>query len=153
MVNIKDFSLDSLKSALKFLKKRSSYNGKISGMKKNEIFSILNDWNYDFSTLSTKAPRAKKVLVPYRKSGSIKKAVERYKLKGNTQLEKAIKESKSTRPKKLGPKLPRGMTYKKLFQTYQNEGNLQLEGKIKNMERKQRKTRSDKGKKRVSRTK
>jgi len=138
MANIKDFSAKSLLDALRFLKKTSSYNGKVSGLKKNEIFSILNDWNYDFDTLTAKAPRApraKKVSVPYRKYGSMKKAVETYNLKGNTQLEKAIKASKSTRAKKMGPALPRGMTYKKLFQTYQNEGNMQLEGMLKNTKR------------------
>jgi len=131
----------SLKDALKFLKKMKIYNGKITGLKKNEIYSALNDYSYDFSSISTKAPRAPratKATVPYRKRGVIKKAVERYNMYGNTQLEKAIKAEKSKRPKKFGPSLPKGMTYKNLYQTYQNEGNLQLEGKLQNMKKRGR---------------
>ena len=76
--------------------------------------------------------------MPYRKYGSIKKAVERYNLKGNTQLEQAIKAEKSKRPKKMGPSLPRGMTYKKLYQTYLNEGNKQLDATLPTMKKRGR---------------
>ena len=49
-----NFSIPTLKSALKNLKKSSMYKGKISGLKKNEMLEILNNWNYDLSTLPTK---------------------------------------------------------------------------------------------------
>ncbi len=141
MVNAKDYSVKDLQGALKNLKKTSMFNGKVSGLNKSKMISILNDWNYDFSQLSTKvkttrAPRAKKYGPSLSKGRTYKKLYEKYLEKGNTQLEKAIKAEKSTRAKKFGPKLPRGMTYKNLYETYQKEGNKQLEGRIQNMSRK-----------------
>jgi hypothetical protein len=54
MVNAKDYSVKDLQGALKNLKKTSMFNGKVSGLNKSKMISILNDWNYDFSQLSTK---------------------------------------------------------------------------------------------------
>ena len=138
MVNTKDYSLKDLQGALKNLKKTSMFNGKVSGLNKSKIISILNDWNFDFTQLGLKAKRSRatKMTVPYRKYGSIKKAVERHQNEGSTQLEKAIKAEKTKRSKKIGPSLPRGMTYKGLYQSYLNDGNKELEGKIINMSRK-----------------
>ena len=80
------------------------------------------------------------MIVPYRKYGSIAKAVEKYQKSGNTQLEKAIKtekgaksvkkQLKNPRPK-IGASLPRGMSYTRLEKKYIKEGNKQIEDAIK----------------------
>ena len=74
------------------------------------------------------------MIVPYRKYGSIAKAVEKYQKSGNTQLEKAIKTGKKPKsvkkPKVEGPSLARGMTYTRLQKKYIKEGNKQIENAI-----------------------
>ncbi len=137
--NIKDYSVKQLQDALKSMKSSGSYSGKINTLKKKELFDNLKNVSYNFSQLSVKG---KKEIVPYRKYGSIAKAVEKYQKSGNTQLEKAIKTEKRNKsakkinksvkkPKVEGPSLARGMTYTRLQKKYIKEGNKQIEDALK----------------------
>ncbi len=152
---IKNSRVADLLEVLKSMKSAGIYTGKTTGLKKAEIVNRLQSLNYDFSELASivrpKIARTKPVVdtVPYRKYGSLKKAVERYEKYGNKQLEKAIKaEKKGTvaRVKKEKvAKNPYDVPYKKygrletLAKKYEKSGNKQLDKAIKAEEKRKEK--------------
>lgn len=142
---IKSSKVADLLEILKSMKSAGIYIGRTTGLKKAEIVNRLQSLNFDFSSLAgnVRNKRTKSAFdVPYRKYGSLKKAVNRYEKSGNRQLEKAIKkEKKQGKPTKSAFDVP----YKKygrtstLVKKYEKSGNKQLERAIKKEDKKKEK--------------
>jgi hypothetical protein len=140
---IKKVKVADLLSLVKILKAEGGYTGRTSGLKKADLVNILRSVNYDFRNLASAIPKPVQT-VPYRKYGSLKKAVERYEKSGNKQLEKAIKAEKKGTVARVA-KNPYDVPYKKygrletLAKKYEKSGNKQLDKAIKAEEKRKEK--------------